>query len=59
MDLAVSALENPPVGSRMAHVAGPLYERVVRLEHSEIVRTGRGQSHGVCVVDAKFLLGEG
>ena len=25
MDLAVSAFENPPVGSRMAHVASPLY----------------------------------
>ena len=56
MDLAVSAFENPPVGSRMAHVAGPLYQRVVRLDHYELVRTGGRQSHGVCVGKCKFLL---
>ncbi|KAI1210961.1 uncharacterized protein F4807DRAFT_44927 [Annulohypoxylon truncatum] len=37
VELAVSTLENPPVRTRMTHMAGPLDESAVRLQHLERV----------------------
>ena len=40
VELAVPAFEDPPVRPRVAQVARPLDQRVVRLDHLERVRTG-------------------
>lgn len=47
MNLAVPALEDPPVRTRVAHVAGPLDEGVVRLDHLERMGTGVGDCHDI------------
>ncbi|OHF02149.1 hypothetical protein CORC01_02429 [Colletotrichum orchidophilum] len=43
--LAIPALENAPVGSRMAKVAGPLDQSAVRLDHLERVGAGTRDGH--------------
>lgn len=48
MKLAVPTFEDPPVGSRVAQVASPLDERVVRLDHLECV--------GAVVLDCHLAL---
>lgn len=45
MDLTVPALEYPPMRTGLAQVAGPLDERVVRLDHLEGVGAGVGDGH--------------
>lgn len=45
VDLAVPAFEDPPVGSRVAQVAGPLNQGVVRLDHFERVCACVGDRH--------------
>lgn len=45
MDLAVPAFEDPPVGSRVAQVAGPLNQSAIRLDHFERVCAGVGDRH--------------
>jgi hypothetical protein len=46
MELAVPALKDPPVGARVAHVAGPLHQSAVRFDHLEGVGTVVGDGHG-------------
>jgi hypothetical protein len=45
VNLTVPALKDPPVRAGMAHVAGPLDECVVRLDHLEGVGTAVGDGH--------------
>lgn len=46
VNLAIPALENAPVGTRMAQVAGPLDQSAVRLDHLERVSARVGDCHG-------------
>lgn len=45
VNLAVPALENPPVRSRMAYIAVPLNQSTVRLDHLERVGAVRCDGH--------------
>ncbi|KAI0852987.1 hypothetical protein F5Y00DRAFT_258244 [Daldinia vernicosa] len=45
VDLAVSALENPPVRPRVTQITGPLDKRAVRLQHLERVRAVASHGH--------------
>jgi hypothetical protein len=47
MDLAVPALENPPRGTCMAQVTGPLDQCAVGFDHLERVGAVVGDGHGV------------
>ena len=47
MELAISALEYPPMRTRVAEVARPLYQRVVRLDHLEAVGAVAAHGHGI------------
>lgn len=49
MNLAVAALEDPPVGSGVAEVAMPLDEGAVRLDHLEDVGAAACEGHGCCL----------
>lgn len=46
VNLAVAALENPPVGAGVAEVAMPLDEGAVGLDHLEDVGAACCESHG-------------
>lgn len=46
MNLAVAALENPPVGAGVAEVAVPLDEGAVGLDHLEDVGAAGCEGHG-------------
>lgn len=53
VNLAVSALENPPVRTRMTDIAGPLNQSTVRFDHLERVGAVRCDGHGdsICRYD--------
>jgi hypothetical protein len=46
LELAILALVNVPVGTTVAHVADPLYDRALSLQKFEVMRTVRWKSHG-------------
>lgn len=50
MNLAVAALEDPPVGAGMAEVAMPLDEGAVGLDHLEDVGAAGCEGHGCCLL---------
>jgi hypothetical protein len=50
VDLAVPALEYPPMRTGVAQVAGPLDECIVRLDHLEGVSAGVGDGHDAKIV---------